>query len=75
MYDNIWFNADETDWSDGAPNVKEVDKSDNADASDKTYEALHRLEYTSDPKETISQVYYSNKLELKLSFVYYIFIS
>ena len=39
------------------------------------YEALHRLDYNSDPKETISQGHGSNKLDIKLSFVYYILLS
>ena len=39
------------------------------------YEALHCLDYNSDPKETISQGHCSNKLDIKLSFVYYIIMS
>ena len=39
------------------------------------YEALHRLDYTLDPKETISQDHCLNKLDIKLSFVYYIILS
>ena len=41
----------------------------------KPYEALHRLDYTSDTKESISQGHCSNKLNIKLSFVYYIILS
>ena len=38
------------------------------------YEALHRLEHTLDPKKAIFQGHCSNKLDVKLSFVYYIIV-
>ena len=41
---------------------------------DSDHEALHRLEHTLNPKKAKFQGHCSNKLDVKLSFVYYIIV-
>ena len=57
----------------GGPKIKKARKYGRPKPN--PYEALHRLDYTSDPKKTLSQGHCSKKLDIKLTFVYHIILS